>query len=122
MSKRNKIIIAAVVILLGGYAYFASTKKAPLNYTGAKVERGDVIQTVSATGAVEAAKKIELNFMSSEKIKEVNVKVGDAVKEGDVLAKLDTSKLDAQLAQSQSALLAAQAISRPCSKVRATRK
>lgn len=109
MSKKNKIIIVAIAILCGGYAYFASTKKAPLNYTSAKVQRGDVVQTVSATGAVEAAKKIDLNFMSSEKIKEVNVKVGDAVKEGAVLAKLDASKLDAQLAQSQSALLAAQA-------------
>ncbi len=103
------MIIAAVVILFGGYAYFAATKKAPLNYTSAQVERGDMVQTVSATGTVEAAKKIDLRFMSSEKIKEVNVKVGDTVKEGDVLAKLDTSKLDAQLMQSQSALLAAQA-------------
>lgn len=109
MSKKNKAIIAAAALLLAGYAYFAATKKQPLNYTGARAERGDVIQTVSATGTVEAAKKIDLNFMGSEKIKEINVKVGDAVKEGDVLAKLDTSKLDAQLAQSQSALLAAQA-------------
>jgi HlyD family secretion protein len=109
MSKRTKIIIAAAIILFGAYGYFVATKKEPLNYTSARTERGDVVQTVSATGTVEAAEKIDLNFLSAERIKEVNVKVGDAVKEGDVLARLDTAKLDAQLAQSQSALLAAQA-------------
>lgn len=108
MRKRYKVIIAIVLIAVAAIVY-NSTREKPLQYTSAKVERGDVVQTVSATGAVEAAKKIDLRFMSSEKIKEVNVKVGNSVKEGDVLAKLDTSKLDAQLSQSQAALVAAQA-------------
>ncbi len=108
MRKRTKIIIAVVALIVIAIGYNMSKPKA-LNYTSAKVERGDVIQTVSATGAVEAAKKIDLNFMSSDKIKEINVKVGDSVKGGDILAKLDTSKLDAQLSQSQAALAAAEA-------------
>lgn len=108
MRKRYKIIIAAVLVVIAIIIY-NSTKEKPLQYTSAKVEKGDVVQTVSATGAVEAAKKIDLKFMSSEKIKEVNAKVGDFVKERDVLAKLDTSKLDTQLSQSRAALVAAQA-------------
>lgn len=108
MRKRNKVIVAAVVLLLA-VGLYNSAKEEPLAYTSAKVERGDVVQTVSATGAVEAAKKIDLKFVNPERIKEVNVRVGDVVGEGDVLAKLDTSKLDSQLLQSQAALVAAEA-------------
>ena len=108
MRKRNKVIVAVVILLLALAAY-NSAKEEPLVYTSAKVERGDVVQTVSATGAVEAAKKIDLKFMNSDKIKEINVKVGDSVKEGDVLARLDTSKLDSQLSQVQASFAAAQA-------------
>jgi len=109
MSRRTKIIILAVILLIAALIYYNGTKTKPLNYTSARVERGDVVQTVSATGAVEAAKKIDLKFMSAEKIKEINVKVGAEVKEGEVLAKLDTSKLDSQLLQSRASLSAAQA-------------
>ncbi|MFA7171462.1 MAG: biotin/lipoyl-binding protein, partial [Candidatus Paceibacterota bacterium] len=109
MKNRTKLIILVVILSVAAYIGYNSTKQTPLNYTGAKVERGDVVQTVSATGTVEAAKKIDLKFMSSEKIKEINVKVGDEVKEGDILAKLDTSKLDSQLLQAQASLVAAQA-------------
>jgi len=108
MRKLTKIIIVVVVLLLAVVVY-NSTKVASLNYTSAKVERGDVVQTVSATGAVEAAKKIDLKFMGSEKIEEINVKVGSEVKEGDVLAKLNASKLSSQLLQAEASLVAAQA-------------
>ena len=109
MRKRTMAIIIVVILLIAAYVGYNMTKKKPLSYTGVKVERGDVVQTVSATGAVEAASKIDLEFMSAERIKEVNVKVGDTVKEGDILAKLDTAKLDSQFLQSQAALTVAQA-------------
>lgn len=109
MRKRTKIIIISVLLIVVASVAYSATREKPLKYTSAKVERGDVIQKVSATGAVEAAKKIDLKFMSTEKIVEVNAKVGGEVKAGDTLAKLDSSKLDTQLAQSQAALVAAQA-------------
>jgi HlyD family secretion protein len=109
MRKRTKIIIAAVLIVLALIGYNSFTKKKPVNYTSAKVERGDVVQTVSATGAVEAASKVDLKFVSSEKIKEIDVKVGDTIKQGAILGRLDTAKLDSQLLQAQAALAVAQA-------------
>lgn len=109
MRKRTKIIIGAVVLIVIAMVALNSNKKKPVNYTSAKVERGDVVQTVSATGDVEPATKVDLKFTASENIKEIDVKVGDSIKQGAVIAKLDTSKLDAQLLQSQASLNAAQA-------------
>ncbi len=103
MKKKNIIIILAIIILAG--VLISNTMKKPEpKYTTADVIRGEVLQTVSATGAVEAAKKLDLNFVNSGKIKEINVKVGDHVESEDVLAKLDTLLLESQLEQARATL------------------
>lgn len=108
MRKRNKIIIA-IVLILAAVIFLTSNKKEEAKYTSVKVERGEVLQTVSATGAAEAKKKIDLKFANSGQIAAINTKTGDTVQKGAILAKLDTAKLDSQLAQAQASLQAAQA-------------
>ena len=57
-----------------------------------------------ATGNLISANQATLAFQSSGRIKDIKVKEGDRVKAGDVLASLDTSALDANVVQAQSAL------------------
>jgi len=52
--------------------------------------------------------QVSLSFQSPGRIKEVLVKEGDKVKQGDVLADIDTSALDAQVAQAQAGVELAQ--------------
>ncbi|MCK4800261.1 efflux RND transporter periplasmic adaptor subunit, partial [Candidatus Parcubacteria bacterium] len=85
------------------------TKKPELKYTTAEVVRGEILQTVSATGTVEAETKLDLHFMNSERIREINVKVGDSVKKDEVLAKLDTAQLISQLNKAKAGFNAARA-------------
>jgi HlyD family secretion protein len=108
MRKRNKIIIA-IVLILAVVIFLTSNKKEEAKYSSIKVSRGEVLQTVSATGAAEAKKKIDLKFANSGQIASINAKTGDTVQKGAVLAKLDTAKLDSQLAQTQASLQTAQA-------------
>ncbi|MFA6096382.1 MAG: efflux RND transporter periplasmic adaptor subunit [Candidatus Paceibacterota bacterium] len=108
MSKRN-IIIAVAVLLIIIIAFFSFSKKPEPKYTTAQVTRGEVLQTVSATGTVEAAKKLDLNFVNSGKVQEINVKVGDHVEQGAIIAKLDTAQLDSQLEQARASLNSATA-------------
>jgi len=108
MRKRN-IIIAAVVLIVIVVVIISSSGDKALNYTSVQISRGEVLQTVSATGAVEAKTKIDMKFVNSGRIEEINVKVGDEVKEGDVLAKLESAKLESQLAQAEASLAAARA-------------
>jgi len=107
MKKRNIIIIVVLILAVGAYAVYSFTKKPEPKYTTVKVVRGDVFQTVSATGTVEAETKLDLRFMNSGKIERINIEVGDDIEEGEVLAKLDTSQLESQLTKAKAGLNAA---------------
>ncbi|MFA6533859.1 MAG: efflux RND transporter periplasmic adaptor subunit [Patescibacteria group bacterium] len=111
MKKRNKIIIivAVVAVILGGWLYARAKGSAAPEYVTAKVERGKLTQTVSATGSVKSTETINLNFAASGRITAVKVKVGDKVRAGQYLAALDSGDLAVQLRQYQAALASAQA-------------
>ena len=109
MKKRTIAIIIILILLIGSYAAYSFTKTPAPKYTTAEVVRGEILQTVSATGTVEAETKLDLRFMNSGRIKEINIKVGDSVQADEVLAMLDTIQLEAQLNRSKAGLSAAQA-------------
>ncbi len=109
MRRRNLIIIIILLISITAYAVFSFTKKPEPKYTTVKTVKGEVVQTVSATGTVEAEKSVDLRFVNSGKIKEINVKMGDKIEEGTVLAKLETAQLESQLAKAKAGLNAAAA-------------
>lgn len=97
------------MLTIGVFVAYSFTKKPDVKYTTAEVVRGEILQTVSATGAVEAETKLDLRFINSGRIKEINVKVGDSVQEEEILAKLDTAQLESQFNRSKAGLSAAQA-------------
>lgn len=93
-KKSIKIIIIIAILAAGGVsAYFIAGKKPAVEYTTAKVERGNLIQTVSETGTVKASSEINLNFLNSGRIAKINVKVGDKMEKDQVLAELDYGSL-----------------------------
>jgi HlyD family secretion protein len=66
-------------------------------------------QGVSGSGEVKAAQDADLVFQAQGTVAEVKVKEGDQVKQGDLLAILDTRAFDQQLHQAEAALQSAQA-------------
>jgi len=108
MTRKKIILIAAIFILIIVVFFTFSNKPAP-KYTMAQVSRGEILQTVSATGTVEATTNLSLNFVNSGKVQEIDVKVGDRVEEGKQLAKLDTTQLESQLDQAKANLNSANA-------------
>jgi len=109
---KNKWLWAILIIIIAGagfYWYRVSANKNQQEITTEDVKRGDLIQTVSATGAVQSAKEIELNFNSQGKITYLGVKEGDKVKAGQVLARLDAGSIAAQISQLRAAVSAANA-------------
>ena len=107
--KKLLIGIILVIFIGGGVLAYNFTKKPAPKYTTAEVVKGEILQTVSATGTVEAETKLDLRFMNSGKIKEINVQVGDSVQKNEVLSKLDTAQLESQLNKAKAGLSAAQA-------------
>lgn len=109
-KKKMRIVIAAAAIILvifGGYRLFFY--KAPVKYLTAKVAKGELKQTVSVTGSVVAKPTIDLSFQISGKLISKNKVEGDAVKEGDLLAQLDSVDQRFRVSQAEAVLKTAQA-------------
>jgi len=112
--KISKKIIAAIAILsvLGGGAwYYLNTAKSKDTemYKSAKVELGDLTQTVSANGALNPVVLVSVGTQVSGTVKKLLVDYNDKVKQGQVLAILDPSLYDAQMAQSEASVRSAEA-------------
>lgn len=90
------LIITPLAILRG--------RKTPVTYASASVRQGTLAVTVTATGPLQSA-TYDVNFATSGTISEIDVSVGQSVKAGQVLAKLDTTALRQalSLAQTQAA-------------------
>jgi multidrug efflux pump subunit AcrA (membrane-fusion protein) len=71
--------------------------------------RGSVTSVVSGTGSLEPAGRMNVNFRVAGQLSEVDVKVGDKVTTGQVLARVDPSVQQANLSQAQASLASAQA-------------
>ncbi|OHA01935.1 MAG: hypothetical protein A3H71_00255 [Candidatus Sungbacteria bacterium RIFCSPLOWO2_02_FULL_48_13b] len=107
LQLRTWIILT--VIIVGGGIVILTTRKSATNSHLLKVERRDVVQTVSVTGSVKAASTINLEFLSSGKVVARPVGVGDKVAAGRMLMQLDTRDLDIQIKRSEAALAGSQA-------------
>ena len=73
------------------------------------VTRGTMSDTVSAVGTVAAAQTDNLSFTSPGTVTAVNVKAGDTVTAGEVLATIDSASLQSAVTAAQSTLASAQA-------------
>ncbi len=114
LDKRAYLIVAgAAILIVVLFAAFAISRGLQANSakvleTGT-VHRGTLLATVSATGAISPLRQAELAFAATGSITKLDVKQGDPVKAGQVLASLDTRALEYQLAQAEASLAAAQA-------------
>lgn len=106
MKKRILYIGSAVVLIVIGflvYSSFVSTEKT-ISFETAKIERGTISNTITATGTLEAIKTVEVGTQVSGVIKKIYVDFNSQVKKGQLLAQLDETPLLAQLDQSKSSV------------------
>ena len=80
-----------------------------MQYKIQEVQRGDLTVTVTATGNLEPTNQVDVGSELSGIIRTVEVDYNDQVKVDQVLARLDTDKLEAQVLQSKAALKSARA-------------
>ncbi len=106
----KKIILPIIIVsLLAAVIYQVFLKKEKSAFTLVEITRGQIIQEVSETGQVEKGEKINLSFQNAGKIEKIYVEVGENVKKGDILAKLETNNLKIQLQDAKAALSLVQA-------------
>ncbi len=110
-TTKKKVLVAVLAVvcaaILAGVLYLFF-KPDPLPQVGvAEVKRDSITQTLDFSGTVSSVQKGTFIPIDGTKVISVNVKVGEKVKKGDVLATFDTSSLNSTLAEKQKAYLTA---------------
>jgi HlyD family secretion protein len=110
MRKTLLIVGAVVLVGAGAYGYYRYKQKPePPTITTARVTRGDLAETVGATGTLQAVTTVQVGTQVSGTIQELNADFNSLVRKGQVLARLDPSLIQSQIEQARANLIRAEA-------------
>ena len=101
----------AALLLVAGWVLMAALddEDTAARYETQDARRGDLTLLVTATGNLQPTNQVDVGIEVSGTVASVEVDYNDAVEIGQVLARLDRSKLEAQVAKSEATLAAARA-------------
>ena len=104
-------VLLAACLAAGGswYGFARVTTVDTVRYTTTQATKGDITVVVTAVGSVEPTQQVKMASLISGTIAEVPVAINDVVTQGTVLARLDTSSLEAELARDKASLAARKA-------------
>jgi len=115
LLKNTRLVVAAlaaIALVLGGLIYrdvFVGTKNAGSTLNLYTVGRRTVTSSVTGTGNLVPMQQANVSFKVSGSLTEIDVRVGDHVAAGQVLAKIDPTPYENTLASAQANLALAQA-------------
>lgn len=103
--KTKKIIliaVVAVVVVGGGIWYFTSSPaKHKVTYATVAVSKGDISNSVTATGTIEPVTEVEVGTQVSGIIDNIYVDYNSEVTKGQLIAEMDRITLQSELASQQ---------------------
>jgi HlyD family secretion protein len=110
MKRFLLIVIALAAVTASVAAYYrAGAGDAAPQYTTAEITRGSVVETVEATGALEAVTTVQVGTQVSGTVKSLSVDYNSEVRKGQVIAELEPSLFQTQVDQAQATLVRLQA-------------
>src|SRR5215218_5217176 len=109
-AKRRLAVVALVVALVaaGGFWYWGGNANAA-QYMTTKVDRGNLRNTVTATGTLQAVTTVQVGSQASGAISALYADFNSVVKKGQVVAQLDPAVAKAQVDQARANLQQARA-------------
>jgi len=106
LAGKKKLIIGggfmAAIVLAG--LYFWNDDSSTPQYLTARVERGNLRNTVTATGALQAVTTVQVGSQASGTISALYADFNSTVKKGQVIAQLDPAQAKAQVEQARANL------------------
>ncbi|HEY4485494.1 MAG TPA: efflux RND transporter periplasmic adaptor subunit [Nitrospiria bacterium] len=99
MIRRTKFWLVLIVIGLAAAVLWrvGDSRQAPPSYRTVKVERGDIEETIQATGAVQPQNRLEIRPPIAGRAEDVLVREGEAVRKGKILAWMSSTERAALL-------------------------
>lgn len=104
---RGLALVTITALAVGYYLY--GSQPTTYSYTTAEAKKGNLTVIVTATGSIEPTVSVEVSSELSGTVRDVLVDYNSPVKKGQVVARLDTAKLEADVKSAQAKLLAAKA-------------
>lgn len=111
-GRWRRWLTSLVLVLLVGAAaayFYLGRGASEYTYTTQPAKRGDMTVLVTATGSVQPTEKVDISSELSGTMRDVNVDYNSTIKRGEVLAVLDTNKLEADVKSSRAKLNSAKA-------------
>lgn len=106
--KKLIVILLLIGAGAGGWFYFANAKDKEPEYQLTPLQRGDITQAVTATGALNPVVKIQVGSQISGNIQKLFADFNSEVKKGQVIAQLDPATYQANVHQAEGELSSAQ--------------
>ncbi|MCK9437864.1 MAG: efflux RND transporter periplasmic adaptor subunit [Synergistaceae bacterium] len=110
-KQRGKILaVIMVLIVISGGLYCHYTKSSDeIRYKTARAERSDLRSVIQATGTLDAVETVDVGTQISGTVKEIYIDYNSVVKEGQLIAEIDSATQQADVAQAEANLMAARA-------------
>ena len=111
LLNKKKLLLGGgfmAAVVLAGFYFWADNSSTP-QYMTARVERGNLRNTVTATGALQAVTTVQVGSQASGTISALYADFNSVVKKGQVVAQLDPSTAKAQVEQARANLQNARA-------------
>ena len=107
MKKRLAILLSAVVLIAAALvAYYRSSRgEEKPAFAMARITRGDVVETVDATGTLKAVTTVQVGTQVSGTIKALHADFNSNVRRGQVIAELEPSLFKAQVEQARASIV-----------------
>jgi len=102
--KKKLLTFLAIILLAGAVGYFFYPQQAPLSFATETVRRGNIEQTVLATGMLQASKLVAVGAQVSGQIEKLAVQLGDELKQDDLVAQIDSLTQQNSLKEANAAL------------------
>ena len=95
--------VIAIVLIVAGW-YFLKPKEQPPQYITAEVTQGDIESSVLATGILEATKMVSVGAQVSGQVRQMYVELGDQVKQGQLIARIDSVRQENDLKTAEASI------------------
>ena len=104
------LVLGVVAILAVSVFYYQSSDTSQIIYRTAKVGKGNIVKSVSASGELNAVVTVEVGSEISGQVSELFVDYNTPVSAGQVIARIDPESFEARVKQAEAELLVARAL------------
>ena len=109
LKRRIMAVILVLIVISGGLFWYYSKGADEIQYKTARAERSDLRSVIQATGTLDAVETVDVGTQISGTVKEIYIDYNSVVKEGQLIAEIDSATQQADVAQAEANLMAARA-------------